>query len=98
MVVVGPKDSGKSEGIKVMKMKWKDIGHIVINLNLKGKPQNVNSKHAMDMISKELMQELQILNYNVHLHVHKCVPDVYHKDMNVQARIIKWSSSNFKHE
>ena len=36
MIVVGPKDSGKSAGILHLKPYWQKKGHVLIDLNLKG--------------------------------------------------------------
>ena len=33
---------GKSTGTEVMKTHWKNLGHIIIDLNLKGMPTTVN--------------------------------------------------------
>lgn len=95
LMVLGPKDSGKSEGIIQMKSKWKDIGHIVLDMNLKGKPHDVTGNDSMDTLSKQLVQQLQVLDYNTYLHIHECVANVCYNELDMTGRIIKWSLSNF---
>ena len=95
MVVVGPKDSGKSQGIFEMKKKWKEAGHIVLDLNLKGKPQYITGNDAMKILSKQLAQELQFLQYDTYLHIHECLASALcYNEVNMPMRIIKWSLSN----
>ena len=60
MVVVGPKDIGKSAGIMHMKPYWQRAGHVVIDINLKGEPSPVNGFAAFKIISKELLAELKV--------------------------------------
>ena len=59
MIIVGPKDSGKSEGILQLKPYWQKEGHMLIDVNLKGESYNVNTKVAMTLVSKEVMNHLQ---------------------------------------
>ena len=67
LIVVGPKESGKSAGIMQMKRLWRNVGHIILDLNLKGKPMHIKGKDAMNILSKELMQQLQFLSYDDYL-------------------------------
>ena len=73
MIVVGPKDSGKSKGIKEIKRLWQNVGHVILDLNLKGKPMHIKGKDAMNILSKELMQHLQFWSYD----------DYFYTSMNV---------------
>ena len=74
MVVVGPKDIGKSAGITHMKPYWQRAGHVVIDINLKGEPSPINWFAAFKVISKELMAELNVdfamYAHLVNLHEH----------------------------
>lgn len=89
-IVVGPKDSGKSEGITQMIRLWKRAGHLVIDLNLKGEPQFITGNDAMSILSKEIMQQLQYLDYNSYLKIHECTVAVCCKELTIANRIIKY--------
>ena len=52
MVIIGPKDAGKSTGIVEMTRYWRELGHIVVDLNLKGFSHSVSGKSAMVVISE----------------------------------------------
>ena len=87
MIVLGPKDSGKSEGIVQMKSKWKNIGHIVLDLNLKGRPHDVSGNDSMNILSKQLIQQLQVLDYNTYLHIQECVANVCYNELDMTRRM-----------
>ena len=92
LVVIGPKDSGKSQGILEMKKKWKEARHIVLDLSFKRKPQYITGNDAMKILSKQLAQELQ---YDTYLHIHECLASALcYNELNKPMRIIKWSLSN----
>ena len=69
MVVVGPKDIGKSAGIMHMKPYWQRAGHVLIDINLKGEPSPVNGFAAFKIISKELMAELKNVDFAMYAHL-----------------------------
>jgi len=94
MVVVGPKDSGKSEGISQMTWMWKEIGHFVLDLNLKGRPQHVKGEDVMNALSKELVEQLQVLDYDTYLHIHECVASMCLKNLSMRTRLVRWIFSN----
>lgn len=94
MIVVGPKDSGKSEGIIQMKRLWKRTGHLIVDLNLKGKPQFITGNNAMNTVSKEIMQQLQYLDYNSYLKIHECTAAMCYKELTIANRTIKYVLSN----
>lgn len=54
-VIIGPKDAGKLTGILQLIPKWKQAGHVVIDLNLKGTSHSIEGKEAMHLISNQLM-------------------------------------------
>jgi len=94
MIVVGPKNSGKSEGISQMKWMWNEIGHFVLDLNLKGKPQHVKGEDVMNTLSKELVEQLQVLDHDTYLHIHEYVASMCLKNLSILTRLVKWIFSN----
>ena len=57
-VIIGPKDAGKSTGIVKLKEHWRNLGHIIVDLNLKGESHAINGRKAMLTISNQLMDQL----------------------------------------
>lgn len=63
IVVVGPKSSGKSEGFKQVIPKWKESGHTVLDIDLKGKESNVSSPDIMWSVAREIVTTFYSLDY-----------------------------------
>ena len=63
IVIIGPKDAGKSTGIVKLIPERKQLGHVIVNLNLKGTSHSIDGKRAMRIISNQLMG--QLIEYNV---------------------------------
>ena len=53
-VIVGPKDAGKSTGIEKLIGIWKKLGHIIVDINLKGLPHDISGKEVMGIASGAL--------------------------------------------
>ena len=51
IIVVGAKSSGKSKGFQQIIPMWKESGHTVININLKG---NVSSQRVVKYVAREI--------------------------------------------
>lgn len=58
--MVGPKSSGKSEGFKQIIPIWKELGHIVLDIDLKGRESNVV---VMRYVAKEITDSFGSLDY-----------------------------------
>ena len=71
MVVIGPKDAGKSTGLSQMTNLWKRIGHTIIDLNLKGLYE-VNGDIAMRKISTQLKEQLSLLDVSSYGEIYDC--------------------------
>lgn len=54
LVILGRKDAGKSSALKQLIPLWKSVGHVVIDINLKGECQNVNAAIIMPFVAKQL--------------------------------------------
>ena len=70
-----------------MKSKWRNIGHIVLDLNLKGRPHDVSGNDSMNILSKQLIQQLQVLDYNTYLHIQECVANVCYNELDITRRM-----------
>ena len=57
-VVIGFKDAGKSTGIVTLQKYWRQQGHVIVDVNLKGVSHHTNGKEAMYIISKQLKHQL----------------------------------------
>ena len=55
LVVVGPKDIGKSAGIVKMKPHWYKARYVTIDINLKGETSPVDGHTAMKNISSRFL-------------------------------------------
>ena len=72
IVVVGPRSAGKSEALKQIKPYWKELGHVVLDVDLKGQLDNVSARDVM----RDLAQELTEAFYNIRDYTAKqCVFD-----------------------
>ena len=69
MIVVGPKSSGKSEGFKQIIPVWKESGHFVIVINLKGWESNASSQSVMGQVANKVSNFFLSLDYQAQ----KCV-------------------------
>jgi len=54
-VILGKKDAGKSKGLMYMINEWESVGHLVIDLNLKGEPRHATAGMLMPMVAVTLM-------------------------------------------
>ena len=59
LIVGGPKDSGKTNGIIFLSRAAEDVGYHVINLNLKGL---VDAKSALEMFSWQFIEDVYNMN------------------------------------
>ena len=80
VVVVGPKSSGKSEGFKQIIPKWKESGHTVLDIDLKGKESDVSSQDIMWCVAREIIATFYSLDYQAQQCLfdkltYKCVND-----------------------
>lgn len=61
---------------------WKEVRHIILELNLKERPQHTTGNEAMKILSKELLQQLQFLNSKSYiLNTHECAANVCKKEL-----------------
>ena len=63
MVIVGPKDAGKSEGLSTMQKEWEKSNYVVVEVNLKGQSHIISGKKVMMMVSKVLSKKLGVFSY-----------------------------------
>ena len=86
--VVGPKNSGKSEGFKQIIPMWKESSHIVLDVDLKGSKSNVASQDFMWYVANKVTEVFYSLDY----HAQRCVFGKlqYNHDC-VNSRIPWWS-------
>lgn len=64
LVIIGPKDAGKSTETVTLKPYWRELEQIVVELNMKkGTSRAVTGKHAaMLRISKQLIDQLVLFD------------------------------------
>jgi len=88
-VVLGRKDGGKSKGLQEMIPLWKSIGHVVVDVNLKSKVQNVSAAMIMPIVAQQLDQEFSMLapqDYKcVYQYIHNIFPDA--KQLPFESRL-----------
>ena len=70
MVIVGPKDAGKSEGLSTMQKEWEKLNYLVVEVNLKGQSHIISGKEVMTMVSKVLNKELNAFGYLTYLQLY----------------------------
>lgn len=71
-VVIGPKDAGKSTGIVTLKKYWRQQGHVIVDVNLKGVSHHTNGKEAMYIISKQLKHQLSNFDMESYGLIYQC--------------------------
>lgn len=54
LIIIGPKDSGKSEGLALMSKVWRNMGRVILDVTLKGS-RTGSSIEIMPYISHKLM-------------------------------------------
>ena len=96
MLVVGPKDSGKSTAIALVSEFWKTKGHVVIDINLKGLPHRLHGKDIMPVISSILIHNLSLLPFISYKDIwsilsYQCRMD---NSITVVLMIIEWLVNN----
>ena len=60
-VILGKKDAGKSMGLKRMMGVWNAVGHIVIDINLKGMPHQVDTGMLMPRVANTVINKVSSL-------------------------------------
>lgn len=71
-VIIGPKDAGKSTGIVKLIPEWKQLGHMIVDLDLKGTSHSMDGKRAMRMISNQLMRQLIEYDFTSYGKIYEC--------------------------
>lgn len=62
LIIVGPKDSGKSEGLALMSNAWRNMGYVVMDINFKGS-QTGSGNEIMLYISYKLIKLFSSKNF-----------------------------------
>ena len=62
LIIIGPKDSGKSRGLTLISKSWIDKGHAVLDINLKGNKRS--GQEMMLYISYKLMKTFSSIQFN----------------------------------
>ena len=74
IIIVGPKSSGKSEGLKQIKPYWEKLGHVILDTDLKGKITDVTSQDVMWNVAKEVTRTF----YSIKYQAQKCLYYYYY--------------------
>ena len=72
-MIVGPKDAGKTRGLKYMINEWKNQGNIVFDFNLKGLKKNVASKEAMETGADTIHNKIDQFKLNSNFESIDCI-------------------------
>ena len=97
LIIIGPKDSGKSEGLALMSKAWKNIGHKILDINFKGS-LTVNGNKIMPYVSHELLKLLS----SVKFYSYQDLFEIVFTDcaMNVEESslmtLVKWITTHHK--
>lgn len=59
LILVGPKDSGKSSAISILTPAWKEKGHIIIDIDLKGSENTLATRSLMNFASEGIYAYLR---------------------------------------
>lgn len=62
-VVVGPRDSGKTTGINMLVDAWREKGHTVVDINLKGMSNDATWKDAMVKAAEGIYEVISSLDH-----------------------------------
>jgi len=63
-VVVGPRDSGKTSGINLVTKAWKQSGHTVVTINLKGVSNKASWDEVMHKAARDIFTVISALDYS----------------------------------
>ena len=85
--VVGPKNSGKSEGFKRIIPMWKESGHVVLDIDLKGSESNVASQDFMWYVANEVTEVFYSLDY----YAQRCVFSKLQNNYDCVSKMSWWS-------
>ena len=93
-LIIGPKDAGKSTGIMKLIPKWKELGHVIVDSNLKGLSHSINRETAMKMLSNQMME--QLINFDVATYgrIYGCTSDRCGNNWGVG--MIMWVARNIQ--
>ena len=62
-VVVGPRDSGKTIGISMLVEAWREKGHTIVDINLKGMSKNATWEDAMTKAAEGMYEVISNLDH-----------------------------------
>ena len=62
LMIIGPKDIGKSEGLSLISKAWRNNGHLVLDIDFKGNKKG-SGQSVMPYISYEFMKMLSSLKF-----------------------------------
>ena len=95
-VVIGPKDAGKSTGILKLEKEWKQLGHVIVDVNLKGTSHCVNGRKAMQFISKELMAQIIKFDIRSYSEIYSCTSKKCYNQWSFGV-VAMWIAQNINH-
>ena len=94
LVILGPKDAGKSEGLSTQQVEWEKSGYLIIDINLKGLSHIASGEDVMLLVSKKLHKELEVFSYWNYL-------QLYHETikvcLNPHASLWNWVCINIQY-
>ena len=96
LIIIGPKDSGKSEGLSLISKAWRNKSHLVLDINFKGNKKGTGQS-IMPYISYEFMRMLSSLRFKSY----KDLFEIIFTDCAIKAEesnleiLIKWMVTNY---
>jgi hypothetical protein len=85
VVIVAPNSAGKSEGLQKMMAAWTELGHVVLDINLKGEHHQEVSK-VMQQLSQQIIDAVDATNQTTQACIDK-FGDVVQREPQVSARV-----------
>ena len=96
LIIIGPKDSGKSEGLSLISKAWRNNGHLVLDINFEGN-KKASGQSMMPYISYEFMRMLSSLSFKSY----KDLFEIIFTDCAIKAEesnleiLIKWMITHY---
>lgn len=89
IIIVGPRSSGKSEGLNQIKPYWEKLGHVILDIDLKGKITDVTSQDVMWDVAKEVTRTF----YSIKYQAQKCMYDELMYECAANNTLSSWRST-----
>ena len=96
LIIIGPKDIGKSEGLSLISKAWRNNGHLVLDINFEGN-KKASGQSMMPYISYEFMKMLSSLNFTSY----KDLFEIIFTDCAIKAEessleiLVKWMVNHY---